>query len=54
MLVRLRDKGIGPSLASATGHSSMRHVRHLPVDEVRVDQAFVQAMTTARGETRSS
>ncbi|HET9657207.1 MAG TPA: EAL domain-containing protein [Kineosporiaceae bacterium] len=47
LLVRLRDMGIGLSLDDfGTGYSSMTHLRHLPVDEVKVDRAFVQAMTT--------
>jgi diguanylate cyclase (GGDEF)-like protein/PAS domain S-box-containing protein len=48
LLQRLRAMGIGLSLDDfGTGYSSMTHLRHLPVDEVKVDRAFVQAMTTA-------
>jgi diguanylate cyclase (GGDEF)-like protein/PAS domain S-box-containing protein len=48
LLVRLREMGIGLSLDDfGTGYSSMTHLRHLPVDEVKVDRGFVQAMTTA-------
>jgi diguanylate cyclase (GGDEF)-like protein/PAS domain S-box-containing protein len=48
LLQRLREMGIGLSLDDfGTGYSSMTHLRQLPVDEVKVDRAFVQAMTTA-------
>ena len=47
-LNRLRDMGIGLSLDDfGTGYSSMTHLRHLPVDQLKVDKAFVQAMTTS-------
>ena len=45
MLQRLRDMGIGLSLDDfGTGYSSMTHLRQLPVDEMKVDQQFVQKM----------
>jgi diguanylate cyclase (GGDEF)-like protein/PAS domain S-box-containing protein len=48
LLMRLREMGIGLSLDDfGTGYSSMTHLRQLPVDEVKVDRAFVQAMTSA-------
>lgn len=48
LLVKLREIGIGLSLDDfGTGYSSMTHLRQLPVDEVKVDRAFVQAMTSA-------
>ena len=48
MLNRLRRMGIGLSLDDfGTGYSSMTHLRNLPVDEVKVDRAFVQAMTSS-------
>jgi diguanylate cyclase (GGDEF)-like protein/PAS domain S-box-containing protein len=48
MLNRLREMGIALSLDDfGTGFSSMTHLRDLPVDEVKVDRAFVQAMTTS-------
>lgn len=45
LLVQLREMGVGLSLDDfGTGYSSMTHLRRLPVDEVKVDRAFVQAM----------
>ena len=47
MLQRLRDMGVGLSLDDfGTGFSSMTHLRQLPVDEMKVDQVFVQRMTS--------
>jgi diguanylate cyclase (GGDEF)-like protein/PAS domain S-box-containing protein len=47
LLAKLREMGVGLSLDDfGTGYSSMTHLRQLPVDEVKVDRAFVQAMTT--------
>jgi diguanylate cyclase (GGDEF)-like protein/PAS domain S-box-containing protein len=47
LLVQLREMGVGLSLDDfGTGYSSMTHLRQLPVDEVKVDRAFVQAMTS--------
>ena len=47
-LERLRDMGIGLSLDDfGTGYSSMTHLRNLPVDELKVDRGFVNAMTTS-------
>jgi diguanylate cyclase (GGDEF)-like protein len=48
MLTQLRDMGIGLSLDDfGTGYSSMTHLRALPVDELKVDRAFVDSMTTS-------
>jgi diguanylate cyclase (GGDEF)-like protein/PAS domain S-box-containing protein len=45
-LARLRDLGVGLSLDDfGTGYSSMTRVRALPVDELKVDRAFVHSMT---------
>ncbi len=47
-LNRLRDMGIGLALDDfGTGYSSMTHLRELPVDQLKVDKAFVQAMVTS-------
>jgi len=47
MLDRLREMGVGLSLDDfGTGYSSMTRLRSMPVDELKVDRAFVQAMTT--------
>jgi diguanylate cyclase (GGDEF)-like protein len=49
LLNKLRDMGIGLSLDDfGTGYSSMTHLRHLPVDELKVDRGFVDAMTTSQ------
>jgi diguanylate cyclase (GGDEF)-like protein len=48
MLNQLREMGIGLSLDDfGTGYSSMTHLRSLPVDELKVDRGFVQAMVAS-------
>jgi len=42
-LMQLREMGIRVSLDDfGTGHSSMSYLKHFPLDEVKIDRAFVQ------------
>jgi diguanylate cyclase (GGDEF)-like protein/PAS domain S-box-containing protein len=43
LLQRLRKRGVRISLDDfGTGHSSLGYLRHLPIDEIKIDRMFVQ------------
>jgi diguanylate cyclase (GGDEF)-like protein/PAS domain S-box-containing protein len=48
VLRRLHDAGVRISIDDfGTGYSSMGHLKHLPVDELKVDRSYVAEMTTS-------
>ncbi|WP_213453122.1 putative bifunctional diguanylate cyclase/phosphodiesterase [Rhizomonospora bruguierae] len=50
-LHRLHEIGVRLSVDDfGTGYSSLSFLRRLPVDEVKIDQTFVQGMTTDEGD----
>nr|WP_189079716.1 bifunctional diguanylate cyclase/phosphodiesterase [Mangrovihabitans endophyticus] len=50
-LFRLRDLGVRLSIDDfGTGVSSLSHLRQLPVDEIKIDDSFVQGMATDSGD----
>ncbi|GIF08309.1 putative bifunctional diguanylate cyclase/phosphodiesterase [Actinoplanes siamensis] len=51
VLRALHDGGISLSIDDfGTGHSSMTYLQHLPVDELKIDKSFVQAMANSHGD----
>jgi diguanylate cyclase (GGDEF)-like protein/PAS domain S-box-containing protein len=48
VLRRLHSAGVGISIDDfGTGYSSMGHLKHLPVDELKVDRSYVSEMSTS-------
>ena len=45
LLRSLKDSGLSISLDDfGTGYSSMRYLQHLPIDTIKIDQAFVRGL----------
>lgn len=48
VLRRIRDMGVMISIDDfGTGHASLSHLQHLPIDEVKIDRSFVHNITHA-------
>jgi EAL domain-containing protein (putative c-di-GMP-specific phosphodiesterase class I) len=48
VLTRLHDAGVSLSIDDfGTGFSSMGHLKHLPVDELKIDRSYVGEMATS-------
>ena len=47
ILTQIRDSGVRLSIDDfGTGNSSLAYLKHLPVDEIKIDKSFVLEMTT--------
>ena len=54
ILNTLRAKGIGVALDDfGCGYSSLNHLRHLPIDWVKIDRSFISALESDAGSRRS-
>jgi EAL domain-containing protein (putative c-di-GMP-specific phosphodiesterase class I) len=50
-LGELRETGVGISIDDfGTGYSSLSHLKHLPVDSVKIDKAFVRDLASDEGD----
>lgn len=51
-LRRLRERGISTAIDDfGTGYSSLAHLKHLPVDAVKIDRSFISGLGTDAGDT---